>query len=70
MRLLLDWIDRSLVKTSGATLVKSLFRGGMVWSIRCRECGTVSERNEDFFDVFVNVRGKPTLAVRCVAWMV
>lgn len=72
VRLLLDWIDRSLHKTAGAPLVPTLFRGEMVWSVRCRECGTVSERSEDFFDVFVNVRGKPTLAVRaCVrAWWV
>jgi hypothetical protein len=54
-RLLIDALERSLAKTSGQELVKSLYNGVSVNQTRCLGCGNVSEREESFYDLMVQV---------------
>lgn len=59
-RLLLDAIERSLIDTRGTDLVSRIFRG--VVSQRLEgECGHVSERSEDFYDLVAPVKGHKSL---------
>eukprot|EP00753_Platysulcus_tardus_P021511 PLAT9028.2.p1 GENE.PLAT9028.2~~PLAT9028.2.p1 ORF type:complete len:1575 (+),score=825.94 PLAT9028.2:16-4740(+) len=61
-RILFDAIDRSLVRTPGEKLIPRLYRGRQVNLIYCTRCRRVSEREEDFYDIVVPVKGARTLA--------
>ncbi|XP_062324744.1 ubiquitin carboxyl-terminal hydrolase 40 [Osmerus eperlanus] len=56
-RILFSALEHSLVGTSGSTLIHRLYHGTTVNSIECKECGNVSQRQEDFLDLTVCVRG-------------
>jgi len=45
------------VRTSGEKLVAELYQGKFVYKVECDACHTVSEREEAFYDVVVNVKG-------------
>lgn len=63
-RILLDALHRSLQSsTLGRGLVPGLFGGSFVSRVLCEECGTVSERVEDFLDVTVPVHGFDNISV-------
>ncbi|XP_071955899.1 ubiquitin carboxyl-terminal hydrolase 40-like [Antedon mediterranea] len=50
-RILFSAIEDSLVGTSGEQLIQNLYKGSIVNKITCEECGRISERMEDFFDL-------------------
>eukprot|EP01034_Spumella_vulgaris_P022855 gene22855-29029_t len=54
-RLLIDALDKSLKRTSGENLCAQLYEGRLANQIRCLTCGTVSEREEPFFDLNMQV---------------
>ncbi|XP_028809756.1 ubiquitin carboxyl-terminal hydrolase 40 isoform X2 [Denticeps clupeoides] len=56
-RILFSALESSLVGTSGSSLIHRLYHGTLVNQIVCRECASVSERQEDFLDLTVLVRG-------------
>uniref|UniRef100_A0A3P8ZT64 USP domain-containing protein n=1 Tax=Esox lucius TaxID=8010 RepID=A0A3P8ZT64_ESOLU len=56
-RILFSALEHSLVDTSGSTFIHRLYHGTTVNSIVCMECGNVSQRQEDFLDLTVCVRG-------------
>ncbi|KAM4625208.1 ubiquitin carboxyl-terminal hydrolase 40 [Polymixia lowei] len=56
-RILFSALEHSLVGTSGSTLIHRLYHGTTVNSIVCKECGNVSQRQEDFLDLTVCVCG-------------
>ncbi|XP_069563342.1 ubiquitin carboxyl-terminal hydrolase 40 isoform X2 [Brachyistius frenatus] len=56
-RILFSALERSLVGTSGSTFIHQLYHGTIVNSIVCKECGNVSQRQEDFLDLTVCVCG-------------
>ncbi|XP_065822433.1 ubiquitin carboxyl-terminal hydrolase 40 isoform X2 [Labrus bergylta] len=60
-RILFSALEHSLVDTSGSTLIHRLYHGTIVNSIVCRECGNVSQRQEDFLDLTVCVCGVSSL---------
>lgn len=47
------------ISTSPLTLTRQLSLGLPVCQVTCDECGSVSERQEPFYDVMVNVKGFP-----------
>lgn len=55
-RILFSALESSLEGTSGHNLIKNLYHGTVVNRINCRECGYVSERQEDFLDLTVAVK--------------
>nr|XP_019953723.1 PREDICTED: ubiquitin carboxyl-terminal hydrolase 40 isoform X1 [Paralichthys olivaceus] len=56
-RILFSALEHSLVGTSGSTFIHRLYHGTIVNSIVCKECGNVSQRQEDFLDLTVCVSG-------------
>uniref|UniRef100_A0A3P8PJC3 USP domain-containing protein n=1 Tax=Astatotilapia calliptera TaxID=8154 RepID=A0A3P8PJC3_ASTCA len=60
-RILFSALEHSLVGTSGSTFIHRLYHGTIVNSIVCKECGNVSQRQEDFLDLTVCVCGLPSL---------
>ncbi|KAJ8003711.1 hypothetical protein DPEC_G00151150 [Dallia pectoralis] len=56
-RILFSALEHSLVDTSGSTFIHRLYHGTTVNSIVCKECGNVSQRQEDFLDLTLCVRG-------------
>ncbi|XP_033873246.1 ubiquitin carboxyl-terminal hydrolase 40 isoform X2 [Acipenser ruthenus] len=56
-RILFSALESSLVGTSGSDLINRLYHGTVVNQIVCRECGNTSERQEDFLDLTVAVKG-------------
>uniref|UniRef100_A0A671TUG1 Ubiquitin specific peptidase 40 n=1 Tax=Sparus aurata TaxID=8175 RepID=A0A671TUG1_SPAAU len=60
-RILFSALEHSLVDTSGSTFIHRLYHGTIVNSIACKECGNVSQRQEDFLDLTVCVCGMSSL---------
>uniref|UniRef100_I3IYH6 Ubiquitin carboxyl-terminal hydrolase n=1 Tax=Oreochromis niloticus TaxID=8128 RepID=I3IYH6_ORENI len=60
-RILFSALEHSLVGTSGSTFIHRLYHGTIVNSIVCKECGNVSQRQEDFLDLTVCVCGLSSL---------
>ncbi|XP_061699369.1 ubiquitin carboxyl-terminal hydrolase 40 isoform X2 [Syngnathoides biaculeatus] len=60
-RILFSALENSLLGTSGSTLIRRLYHGTIVNSISCKECGNVSQRQEDFLDLTVCVCGLSSL---------
>ncbi|CAG5866599.1 unnamed protein product [Menidia menidia] len=60
-RILFSALEHSLVGTNGSTLIQRLYHGTIVNSIVCKECGNVSQRQEDFLDLTVCVCGVSSL---------
>ncbi|KAM4542615.1 ubiquitin carboxyl-terminal hydrolase 40 isoform 2-T2 [Odontesthes bonariensis] len=56
-RILFSALEHSLVGTSGSTFIQRLYHGTIVNSIVCKECGNVSQRQEDFLDLTACVCG-------------
>ncbi|RMC18311.1 hypothetical protein DUI87_04193 [Hirundo rustica rustica] len=56
-RILFSALETSLVGTSGHDLINRLYHGTVVNQIVCKECKNVSERQEDFLDLTVAVKG-------------
>ncbi|NXA13561.1 UBP40 hydrolase, partial [Sapayoa aenigma] len=56
-RILFSALEKSLVGTSGHDLINRLYHGVVVNHIVCKECKNVSERQEDFLDLTVAVKG-------------
>ncbi|KAK6325313.1 hypothetical protein J4Q44_G00046550 [Coregonus suidteri] len=56
-RILFSALEHSLVDTSGSAFIHRLYHGTTVNSIVCKVCGNVSQRQEDFLDLTVCVRG-------------
>uniref|UniRef100_A0A8C5U0Y6 Ubiquitin carboxyl-terminal hydrolase n=1 Tax=Malurus cyaneus samueli TaxID=2593467 RepID=A0A8C5U0Y6_9PASS len=56
-RILFSALETSLVGTSGHDLINRLYHGIVVNQIVCKECKNVSERQEDFLDLTVAVKG-------------
>ncbi|XP_023807313.1 ubiquitin carboxyl-terminal hydrolase 40 isoform X2 [Oryzias latipes] len=60
-RILFSALENSLVGTSGSSFIHRLYHGTIVNSIVCKECGNVSQRQEDFLDLTVCVCGVSSL---------
>ncbi|XP_059209927.1 ubiquitin carboxyl-terminal hydrolase 40 [Centropristis striata] len=60
-RILFSALEHSLVGTSGSSFIQQLYHGTIVNSIVCRDCGNVSQRQEDFLDLTVCVCGVSSL---------
>ncbi|CAL8273712.1 unnamed protein product [Merluccius merluccius] len=60
-RILFSALEHSLVDTSGSSLIHRLYHGTIVNNIVCRECGNVSQRQEDFLDLTACVCGVGSL---------
>jgi hypothetical protein len=60
-RLLVDGLEKSLKKTSGDTLCKTLYEGTMVNQILCTRCHRISEREESFYDLNMQVVDCPNV---------
>ncbi|XP_008275139.1 ubiquitin carboxyl-terminal hydrolase 40 isoform X2 [Stegastes partitus] len=60
-RILFSALEHSLVGTSGSTFIHRLYHGTTVNSIVCKDCGNVSQRQEDFLDLTVCVCGVSSL---------
>ncbi|XP_029317046.1 ubiquitin carboxyl-terminal hydrolase 40 isoform X2 [Cottoperca gobio] len=60
-RILFSALEHSLVGTTGTTFIHQLYHGTIVNSIVCKECGNVSQRQEDFLDLTVCVCGVSSL---------
>uniref|UniRef100_A0A663M7U9 Ubiquitin carboxyl-terminal hydrolase 40 n=1 Tax=Athene cunicularia TaxID=194338 RepID=A0A663M7U9_ATHCN len=56
-RILFSALESSLVGTSGHDLINRLYHGIVVNQIVCKECKNISERQEDFLDLTVAVKG-------------
>uniref|UniRef100_A0A1A8RYU3 Ubiquitin carboxyl-terminal hydrolase n=1 Tax=Nothobranchius rachovii TaxID=451742 RepID=A0A1A8RYU3_9TELE len=60
-RILFSALEHSLVGTSGSTFIHRLYHGTIANSIVCKECGNISQRQEDFLDLTVCVCGVSSL---------
>ncbi|KAB5515425.1 hypothetical protein PHYPO_G00249580 [Pangasianodon hypophthalmus] len=60
-RILFSALESSLVGTSGSSLIQRLYHGTLINIITCNECHNISERQEDFLDLTVCVRGVSSL---------
>lgn len=60
-RLLIDVLERSLARSRGKNLVPALYKGLVVNKVKCLDCGHVSERDESFYDVVLQVKGSRNL---------
>ncbi|CAL9686961.1 unnamed protein product [Knipowitschia caucasica] len=60
-RILFSALEHSLVGTTGSSFINSLYHGTIVNSIVCKECGNVSQRQEDFLDLTACVCGVSSL---------
>lgn len=54
-RLLLDALEKSLRRTSGETLCRTLYEGTCVNQIKCLTCLGVSERTEPYYDINLQI---------------
>ncbi|KAJ1407377.1 hypothetical protein B484DRAFT_313946, partial [Ochromonadaceae sp. CCMP2298] len=61
-RLLLDALERSLVRTPSADLCRDLYEGALANQIRCLGCLGVSERAEPFYDINLQIVGCEDMA--------
>ncbi|XP_077011582.1 ubiquitin carboxyl-terminal hydrolase 40 isoform X5 [Tamandua tetradactyla] len=55
-RILFSALETSLVGTSGHDIINRLYHGTIVNQIVCKECGNISEKQEDFLDLTVAVK--------------
>ncbi|XP_075862168.1 ubiquitin carboxyl-terminal hydrolase 40 isoform X2 [Microcebus murinus] len=55
-RILFSALETSLVGTSGHDLIKRLYHGTIINQIVCKECKSISEKQEDFLDLTVAVK--------------
>ena len=55
LRLLIDALEKSLKRTKGENLCKSLYVGTVVNQIHCYKCKRVSERAEQFYDLNLQI---------------
>uniref|UniRef100_A0A8C4S247 Ubiquitin specific peptidase 40 n=1 Tax=Erpetoichthys calabaricus TaxID=27687 RepID=A0A8C4S247_ERPCA len=60
-RILFSALECSLISTLGHDLINKLYHGIVVNQISCKECGNLSERQEDFLDLTVAVKGVHSL---------
>ncbi|XP_069081631.1 ubiquitin carboxyl-terminal hydrolase 40 isoform X1 [Pleurodeles waltl] len=60
-RILFCALESSLVCTSGHDLINRLYHGIVVNKIVCKNCGNISERQEDFLDLTVAVKDTSSL---------
>ncbi|XP_028995909.1 ubiquitin carboxyl-terminal hydrolase 40 isoform X2 [Betta splendens] len=60
-RILFSALEHSLVGTGGSTFIQRLYHGTIANSIVCKECGNISQRQEDFLDLTVCVCGVSSL---------
>ncbi|XP_034419262.1 ubiquitin carboxyl-terminal hydrolase 40 isoform X2 [Cyclopterus lumpus] len=60
-RILFSALEHSLVGTTGSTFIHQLYHGTIVNSIVCKECGNISQRQEDFLDLTACVCGVSSL---------
>ena len=54
-RLLIDAMEKSLKGTKGETLCQNLYRGKLCYQTTCSACKTVSEREESFYDLIIQI---------------
>eukprot|EP01032_Pedospumella_encystans_P025073 gene25073-28345_t len=54
-RLLIDALEKSLKRTSGETLCRTLYEGNCVNQIKCLTCLGVSERSEPYYDINLQI---------------
>ncbi|CAH3155916.1 unnamed protein product [Porites evermanni] len=50
-RILFSALESSLIGTPGAALIRKLYHGTSVTKVICKECGRVSEREENYLDL-------------------
>ncbi|XP_045151304.1 ubiquitin carboxyl-terminal hydrolase 40 isoform X3 [Echinops telfairi] len=55
-RILFSALQSSLVGTSGHDLIHRLYHGTVVNQVVCKDCGNISEKQEDFLDLTVTVK--------------
>ncbi|XP_062853258.1 ubiquitin carboxyl-terminal hydrolase 40 isoform X2 [Trichomycterus rosablanca] len=60
-RILFSALESSLVGTSGSSLIQRLYHGTVINIITCSQCHHTSQRQEDFLDLTVCVRGVRSL---------
>ncbi|XP_058155851.1 ubiquitin carboxyl-terminal hydrolase 40 isoform X1 [Dasypus novemcinctus] len=60
-RILFSALETSLVGTSGHDLINRLYHGTIVNQVVCKECGNISENQEDFLDLTVAVKNMSSL---------
>ncbi|XP_058258629.1 ubiquitin carboxyl-terminal hydrolase 40 isoform X2 [Hemibagrus wyckioides] len=60
-RILFSALESSLIGTSGSSLIQRLYHGTLINTITCSQCHNLSERQEDFLDLTVCVRGVSSL---------
>ncbi|XP_056282071.1 ubiquitin carboxyl-terminal hydrolase 40 isoform X2 [Pseudoliparis swirei] len=60
-KILFSALEHSLVGTTGSTFIHQLYHGTIVNSIVCKECGNISQRQEDFLDLTACVCGVSSL---------
>lgn len=60
-RLLIDALEKSLRKTSGESLCETLYKGLLVNQTKCLGCETASERQENYYDILLQVNGSSDL---------
>ncbi|XP_006866826.1 PREDICTED: ubiquitin carboxyl-terminal hydrolase 40 [Chrysochloris asiatica] len=61
-RILFSALESSLVGTSGHDLINRLYHGTIVNQMVCKECQSISEKQEDFLDLTVAVKNVSGLA--------
>lgn len=54
-RLLIDALEKSLKRTSGESLCRTLYEGNCVNQIKCLTCLGVSERSEPYYDINLQI---------------
>lgn len=62
-RLLIDALEKSLKRTSGETLCRSLYEGHCANQIKCLSCHGVSERPEPYYDINLQILDCPDICV-------
>ena len=60
-RLLIEALEKSLKHTSGEHLCEKLYKGLIVNQIKCLNCNNLSEREEHFYDINVQIIGCESL---------
>ena len=60
-RLLIDALERSLKHTAGESLCQSLYQGLLVNQTKCMGCSLASERQENYYDILLQVKGHTDL---------
>ena len=62
-RLLIDALEKSLKRTSGEALCRTLYEGSCVNQIKCLSCMGVSERSEPYYDINLQIIDCPDMFV-------